>query len=409
VNRGIVAEQRGPTEPDRAARSLASQSDVLLVGVRVVIAIVLVLVAPARLGVNLLWGDSVRYGEIATSEGRPYRDHAVEYPPVTLAAIEVVAGGHDPHDPGIARNVVVLSLAADLAAAAAIGWGFGARARRRYLLLGLPLVMTGLAYLRLDLLSVALAAGGLALVRRRRPTAGGLVLVAGAFAKLWPAALLPVLAVQRRWRALGISLAAGSAGLAAWIASAGTHGLRQVLTMRGADGWQIESLPGSILLLVEPADAVLDAGAYRIGSSPALLRYGLALAGVAVIAAAWQRAGRRREDVGAAGVVALAALLVSSALLSPQFVLWLLPAVAVLPAAAAFDHTRRVAAVASVLTGLVILVEVPIYERALYAEVILLARNLVLVALVVAAWRAVGAGRETPATAAGLTVAGVAP
>src|SRR6476620_9401314 len=33
-----------------------------------------------------------RFTEIATTEGRPYRDFPVEYPPVSLAAIEAAAG-----------------------------------------------------------------------------------------------------------------------------------------------------------------------------------------------------------------------------------------------------------------------------------------------------------------------------
>ncbi|MGH7588361.1 MAG: hypothetical protein ACRELU_07205, partial [Gemmatimonadota bacterium] len=35
-----------------------------------------------------------RFTEIAAAEGRPYRDFPVEYPPVSLAAIEVAAGSN---------------------------------------------------------------------------------------------------------------------------------------------------------------------------------------------------------------------------------------------------------------------------------------------------------------------------
>jgi hypothetical protein len=383
-----------PTEPAGPDRST-----VVLVAVRLVVAVALLLTAPAKLGVNLLWGDSHRYGEIAQEDGRAYRDHAVEYPPITLAAIEVVAAGHEPTDPWIARDVVLLSLVADLAAAAVIGWGFGARARRTYLVLGLPVVLTGLAYLRLDLISVALAASGLALCRRKRPTAGGLLLVAGAFAKLWPAVMLPVLAVQRRWRALGVSLTAGAVGLGAWVAyGGGLDGPRQVLTFRGAKGWQIESLPGSIWRLIDPGTPVNEGGAWRIGSSPAPLRWGLVLIGVAVVVASWVRADRNRAPFGSAGLGAAAALVVSSALLSPQFLLWLLPAAAILPTDGRFDRVRHVALAAGVATAAVISVEVPIYDGDLYALVVLLVRNLLLVALVVAAWRA---GRCAPVHAVG--------
>jgi hypothetical protein len=35
-----------------------------------------------------------RFAEIGSAEGRPYRDFPVEYPPVSLAAIEVAAGSN---------------------------------------------------------------------------------------------------------------------------------------------------------------------------------------------------------------------------------------------------------------------------------------------------------------------------
>ena len=377
-----------------------------MVVLRILIAAVLLVTAPAKLGVNLLWGDSHRYGEIAAEDGRAYRDHEVEYPPVTLAVIELVAGGRDPADPWIARGVVLVSVVADLAAAAVIGWGFGRRARRTYLAVGLPIVLTSLAYLRLDLVSVALAASGLALCRRRRPTAGGLLLVVGAFAKLWPAVLLPVLVVQRRWRALGVSLAAGAVGLSAWIAyGGGSAGPRQVLTFRGAGGWQIESMPGSIWRFFDHSAPVNEGGAWRIGTAPAALRWGLVVLGVAVIVAAWWRAHRRGDAFGTAPLTAATALVVTSALLSPQFLLWLLPSVAVLPGGARADRVRRLALVASIATAVVISLEVPILAGATYSLVVLVVRNLLLVALVVVAWRA---GRSAPAHAVG-EVAAVEP
>jgi hypothetical protein len=359
-----------------------------LVGVRLVMVGVLMVGVPARMGMTLLWGDSVRYGEIAGAEGRAYRDHAVEYPPLTLAAIETVAGGHEPHDPDIARGVILVALAADLAAAGAIGWGFGARARLRYLVLGLPLVVLGLAYVRLDLLSVALAAGGLALCRRRRPTLGGLALVAGAFAKLWPAALLPVLAVQRRWRALAVSLGVGAAGMAAWVAYGGVDGLQQVLTMRGAHGWQIESLPGSIVHALHHEPARFEAGAFRVGATVSMLRWGLNALGIGLMAAAWARAYRRRVAFGGAALTALVALLVTAPLLSPQFLLWLLPAAAVLPPDRAGEAVHKIALVAVGTTALMLTMMEPLRLGDATAIGLLLLRNALLVALLVRAWRA---------------------
>jgi hypothetical protein len=367
----------------------------LLVLLRVVCAVVWIGSAPSPLNRNIMWGDAVRYAEIDAAEGRPYRDHEVEYPPLTVAAIEVVTPSDALTDPLNARTVIVVGLVMDLAAAAVVGWGFGRRAARTYLVVGLPVVLTGVAYLRLDLLSVALAAAGLALCRRNRPTAGGLALVAGAFAKLWPLVLLPVLAVQRRWRALGVSVAAGTLGLAAWVAYGGAAGPEQVLTLRGAAGWQVESLPASVLRIFSSEAPFNDAAAWRLGPSPGAVRWGLVAVGLGVVAAVWWTAARRRDAFGGAALSAVGALLATSAVLSPQFLLWLLPCVAVLPAGVSGDAIRRLALAATIVTFLVVTSEWEILHGVDWAVGILLARNALLVALVVAAWRLAGHAPES--------------
>ena len=209
-----------------------------------------------------------RYQEIAGVEGRAYRDHDVEYPPVLLGVIEAIV---DDSDTGgeVARRVIVLALLCDLAAFAAVAWGWGERAARRYLLIGLPLLAVRLPYVRLDLVSAALAAWGLALVRRRRPTAGGLVLVLGAFTKLWPGVLL---GARRRATLAGAGRhgARGAVGLAAWGAwaaatpSSGPH-------HAGRAGSGSSSLPGS-LQAVTNAKPAFSSGAWRVGGAPALWR-----------------------------------------------------------------------------------------------------------------------------------------
>ena len=67
--------------------------------------------------------------------------------------------------------------------------------------IGLSLPWIAFLYLRLDLLSVVLAVGGLALARRRALTAGGAMVGIACFAKIWPLALAPMFAARRTWRA----------------------------------------------------------------------------------------------------------------------------------------------------------------------------------------------------------------
>src|SRR5437868_1227483 len=109
--------------------------------------------------------DVGRYQDIAASRGTPYRDFELEQPPVTLAAIDALAGGSE-HAATV--RLMYSQLILDLAVTAILVWAWGRRAAFAYLLLGLPLVLYPFLYLRLDLLSVALAIGALALVHRRR-------------------------------------------------------------------------------------------------------------------------------------------------------------------------------------------------------------------------------------------------
>src|SRR5450631_137138 len=163
-----------------------------------------------------LTGDIRRFHSITSSHrGDPYRDFPVEYPPVMLGAIELL-------DSSTTHAAIVATmwtqLALDLIVVALILWGWGRRAALAYLIIGFPLICYPFLYLRLDLLSVALAVAGLALVRRRRPAWGGAVLAVAVFSKLWPILLVPGLVARRSWRAMASFAALAGVGLAAWVA-----------------------------------------------------------------------------------------------------------------------------------------------------------------------------------------------
>jgi hypothetical protein len=280
-------------------------------------------------------GDALRYREIAQAEGLPYRDHVVEYPPLTWAAAEVVSVPASPTTSG--RLLVLLQLAADLAVAAALAHGWGRRAAIVWLALLLPFCWEGWIFARLDLLSVALAVAGLAFVRRNREGAGGVLVGLGAFAKFWPLAVVPSLLVERRARALAHCLATLLAGGVVWLAVGGLDGLRQVATFRDAASWQVESTVGSLLLLDLGREGFYEAGALRIGEAPAWAKVVLAVLLLVAVAAAWwcaelaERAGRARDGEPAVlgSLVAVGSLMVLSPLLSPQFLVWLAPFVAI--------------------------------------------------------------------------------
>ena len=373
--------------------------------VRLVVALVLV-AGPATDDVGELAGwDAERFQEIADRDGRAWVDEPVEYPPGSVVVFDRLAGGDvvDTHRRLVARSVVL-----DLGMALALARRVGPGPARAYLWLGLPLVPFG--YQRLDLLVTAIAGvGALALVtdRGRRRTAlaadglAALAIAVGATVKIWPVLLVVGAVAIGRWRAAAGAVVLTAAAGVTWLATVG-NGLEpvdQVLSLRGATGWHVESLPGALVALFGGDRARLELNAYRIGT----LRPGLVAAGrvvavmtMAVLALAGYRRVRSDHGPGAetertvfalAVLGAVAALVVTAPLLSPQFLVWLVPWAALAgpwprpgPARAAVALT----ALAAVLTGLALHGFGPDGLSGTAPAGLLTTRNLVLVGLVAA-------------------------
>ncbi|MGF1597686.1 MAG: hypothetical protein ACFCVK_12280 [Acidimicrobiales bacterium] len=384
--------------------------------------------------------DVERFWEIAEAPGRHWVDEPVEYPPGSVMVFEAVADGDLV---GTHRRLVVLSFLVDLTIAglaAAIG---GVRSLATYLVLGLPLVPMGL--LRLDLWAAGLALMALLALGRRRPAAFACLVTAAALVKVWPALLVaPAIALGRRAAVLGTATTAVLSTLA-WIAYGGwrLEPIDQVLSLRGASGWHVESVPGSLVALLTDEEPTLQLNAFRIGEiDTTIVRLGqlLALAVAAALAALVGRAARPADrgeatvaspvptpaevappmaagvdgggnrvgrcSVGGRPVVGLVALamlgstatlVVTAPLLSPQFLLWLTPWAAV-AAGLVPRHRAPVVAtgVAATLTGLVLVAYGPAGVADTVPALLLLARDGALVAVPItvatALWR-LGSGR----------------
>jgi hypothetical protein len=374
---------------------------------------------------SVLGGDARRYEVITSSEGTPYRDFEVEYPPVALGLMKLV----DRPTPLATITLLAISqLALELATAGVLAWAWSKRSAVTYLVLGTPMVLFPFPYVRIDLLSVFLAVLGLALLRRRRDTGGGVVLAISVFAKVWPVVTAPVMLVRRQWTGLTAWAITGAAGLAAWVAWAGTDGLSQILTFRGADGWQIESIPGIVLHALDPEGSTVQEGAWRTAvSAPGAVRNLLTLAGLAVVVLAWwmawRAAHRRPRDttrpVEVAGLTdddlvvealaplaAVLAMLIFSTIISPQYVLWFLPFAAL--ATARGDRTIGALSLAAGFLSMLGLAWIHgLIPGEWHAMTVIAARNLVLVALLAVTlhrlWRMAGGRVAVAATRASTT------
>lgn len=314
-----------------------------LVGSRIVvvaIGVVVLTTGPVREGYLL------RFHEIAHTPGRPYLDLPLEYPPLLYAVIRLVGSG-SALATGLA--VLMLSLCLDLGIAAALWRDWGAHAAYAYLLLGTPLL--AFLYLGLDLVPVALAVLGLALVLRGRAQAGGATFAAAAFAKVWPVVLIPGLRRDRRTFASAVLVLLLGAVL--WLAWSGLEGFQQVATQRGTPGWEVESTVGALVWAVADAPVGIVLDSPRVGTAPIWAKLLLAFIAVWWIVAIWTRVRTSPSEAwGQGALAAVAALLACSPILSYPFVAWLLPWGAI--AAADRDPIPyRIALATTLLTGAV--------------------------------------------------------
>ena len=321
--------------------------------------------------------DLDNFYDIGTRSGRPYVDFPVEFPVATAQTFRTLAPfAGDREQFGV--NLVILNVAADVAIALALGWGWGIEAAACYALIVIPLI--DLFFLRMDLWPTALATFATAAWRRERSALAAIGWVAGAAFKLWPLMFLPLLLVspgaRRRITPLATAIAAGLMVVAGWLWVAGPSGLYQVLTFRGAQGWEIESTVGAVWMLFEQTSMRVESGAWRIGTTSGPISILLFVLGaIPCLWMIWR--GARTGHLGAGWAGGISVLLFTSALLSAQYSAWLAPASGV----AWVEKDRRTA----VLTGLAVFVTNlvfksfhPLVQGSPRALTIVLARNLLL-------------------------------
>jgi hypothetical protein len=336
--------------------------------------------------------DFTNYYSIGTRSGRPYVDFPVEFPVTTAQTFRALAGIAGDRD-RFGVGLVLISAAADVAIVGALGWGWGIEAAACYAFVAIPLL--DLVLLRFDLWPTALATIAVAAWRRERPALAALGLVAGGAFKLWPLMFLPLLLVssiaRQRIVAIGASAAAGLVLLTEWLWVAGPSGMYQVLTFRGARGWEIESTVGAAWMLVDQTSMRVEAGAWRIGTivgPTAILLF--ALGAVPCLWMIWR--GARTGHLGAGWAGGISVLLLMSALLSAQFAIWLAPASGI----AWVEKDRRTALLIGVtifFTNLVFKSFNPLTHGSPRAIATVLARNLLLAVLAIVSARQLARAR----------------
>jgi hypothetical protein len=345
-----------------------------------------------------------RFGLAIVRGDVPYRDFRVEYPPGALPTFALPAIGK----PGFERfNSDFQILMGFCAAGALLAMAYALRAVRApparlagalgFFALA-PLALGSVLIYRYDLWPAALAVGGLAAILAERRKLGFAALGLGLAAKVFPGMLIPP-ALAYVWRTRGRREALVCLGCALAVVAAivvpflvvSPHGLWSSIQRQGSRPLQIESLGAGILLAAHHLGGldltmVTSHGSQNLaGSLPDALGTAESVLLPLVLLAIWAAAAlgpaspERLVRYSAASVTAFVAF---DKVLSPQFMIWLLPLVPLV-------RGRRGLA-ASGLLGLALLLTqlwfpLRYWELALdfaaFPSWLVLARDLVLLAL----------------------------
>jgi uncharacterized membrane protein len=347
------------------------------------------------------YGDAMVEGQI------PYLDFSVEYPPVALPVFLLPAIG-DHHDPDTyRRNFERLMAICGLLTIAGVAIALGAlRAGPERLITALafaalaPLALGSVILTRFDLWPTALLMLGLAAVLAERRRLGLGVLGLAASAKIFPAVVVP-LALTYVWRRRGRREALVCGGIFAAVVALcfapfvrlSPGGVWDSLYRQADRPLQIESLGSSFLLVAHQLGAWtvhlnLSHGSQNQGGSfaGALASVQSIVQAVVVIGLwiAFARGPAESERLVRYSAATVAAFIAFGKVLSPQFLIWLLPLVPLV-------RGRRGLAASAILAVALVLTQLwfpyRYWRLALQQEAIsswlVLARDLVLVLLVV--------------------------
>lgn len=292
------------------------------------------------------YGDAIEGGAV------PYRDIRPEYPPGALLAFAVpslVSSGEQGYRAAFEWLMALCGVALVAASAVALR-GLGASRVRTVLALalvgGFPLLLGSVVLTRFDLLPAALVAAALAALVHGRDRLGFALLGAGIAVKLYPGVLLP-LAVAWVWRRRGRREALVCLAVAAAVVAAAflpfllvaPEGVARSIGRQLSRPLQIESLPAALYLAAHHlagVDVEMRSGhgsqnVHATGTAvAALLVSALQLAALVWI---WLRRPASREDLVRWSAATLVAFVALGKVLSPQFLVWLAPAVPLVAAA----------------------------------------------------------------------------
>ena len=290
-----------------------------------------------------------RYGSAMDDGDVPYRDFALEYPPGALPVFLIPALGDAGSETYRVRFEALMAFLGEaMVVCMAIALvALGVRRRRLLGALGFaalaPLALGPVVLSRFDLWPAALTAGALAALVAGRLRLGHAALGAAVAAKLYPAVLVP-LALVYVWRRSGRREALLCGGLLLAVVALAflpfivlaPGGVWNSLSNQAGRPLQIESLGSGLLLAAHQlfgTSITMSSGhgsQNLAGTTADALAVTQTILQVAAVLAVWilfARGPAGRERLLQASAAALVAFVALGKVLSPQFLIWLIPVV----------------------------------------------------------------------------------
>lgn len=324
------------------------------------------------------WPTYQSYGSsIVDHHQVPYRDFAVEYPPGALPVFVV---------PAFFDNYAA-ALEWVIAACGVATVGVLAFVRREAALYAAftPLLVGSLILSRYDVWPALLIVAALAALLSGRDGVGWAFLGAAIAAKLWPLVIVPPAFLWSARRGHARSALAGAAVAAAAFvpfALIAPHGLWHSVIGQASRPLQIESLGAAFLTTFAHPHVVTTHGSQNIAGHGAV---GAALGTVGTVAVisvwlAFARGPATRERFVRYSVAAVCGFVAFDKVLSPQYLLWLVPLVPLVRGLRGLAATALLT-VACVLTQVWFPQRYFAYVDDFHLAWVVLARDLVLVAV----------------------------
>jgi len=319
----------------------------------------------------------------------PYRDFPVEYPPGALPVFvaPVYLSGYANYDRSFGWLMAAFGVGCLLVAAAA-----GAGIRTLAFIAVSPLLIGSIALSRYDFWPALLVIGALAALLRDRYRWGWLALGAAVVAKGFALAFVPVALVwtlrRRGARELVIALALGAAVVVATVlpfAILAPKGLWHSVSGQVSRPLQIESLGASMLMTFSHPHVIATHGSLNLAGQGRVAAVTSALELVVLLALwiAFARGPAVGERLVRYTVACLCAFVALGKVLSPQFLIWLVPLVPLVRGRRGIAAFALLAA-ALVATQIYFPQRYPGYIFHEHLAWLVLLRNLLLVALLVA-------------------------